>query len=71
MPETLEILEAVTATEEVAAAGETADPDLLTTLSQQLDTVISWQTVQASNQWVIMGLILGIVVALVIGRMWR
>ncbi len=63
--------EAAAVVEEVAAAGEIAGSVDLTAISQQLDTVIVWQTVQASNQWVIMGLILGIVVALVIGRTWR
>lgn len=69
MPET--ITEAAAVAEEVAAPAEIVGSVDLTTISQQLDTVITWQTVQASNQWVIMGLILGIVVAVIIGRTFK
>lgn len=67
-----ELLEAVTAAEEVAGAGETVGFAVdLTTVSQQLDQVIGWQAAQFGLQSVLLGVILGAVIALVIGRMWR
>ncbi len=51
---------------------ESAAPAVdLATISQQLETMTALQMAQASNQWALMGLILGVVVALVIGRLWR
>lgn len=66
-----ELLEAVTAMEEVAGAGEAVESVDLTTVSQQLDQVIGWQAAQFGLQSVLLGAILGAVIALVIGRMWR
>ncbi len=66
-----ESLEAVAGVEEVAAPGETVGSVDLTTVSQQLDTIIALQKTQSCNQWALMGLILGIVIALIIGRLWK
>lgn len=66
-----ELLEAVTAMEEVAGAGEAVESVDLTTVSQQLDQVMTWQMAQIFALALIAGIIIGVAVALVIGRTWR
>ncbi len=66
------ILEAATVAEEVAATGETAVPaDLLATVSQQFDQIVLLQLVQVLCLGLIVGAIVGVAVAKVIGRLWR
>lgn len=67
-----ENLEAVAGVEEVAAPGETVGSTVdLTTVSQQLDTLTVSVHAQLSLQLVLLGLILGVAVAQVIGRLWK
>lgn len=65
------LLEAATVAEEVAAAGEIAGTVDLSTISQQLDQVITWQMAQLGTQVAVIGCIVGVVVALLITRWWR
>lgn len=65
------LLEAAAAAEEVAAAGEAVGSVDLTTVSQQLDQVITWQMAQFGTQWVLIGCVIGVVVALLFRRFWR
>ena len=67
----INLLEAAAVAEEVAAAGETAGSVDLTTVSQQLDVLTVSVHAQLSAQLVALGLILGVVVALVVGRLWK
>ncbi len=69
MPELL--TEAATVAEEVAAAGETAGSVDLATVSQQLDKITALETAQVAAQCVLIGLVLGAVVALIVGRLWK
>lgn len=66
-----ELLEAVTVVEEVATAGGTVVPADLSTVSQQLDQLIGWQIAQLGVLCMIVGAIIGVAFAKVIGRMWR
>ncbi len=66
-----EISEAVAGVEEVAASGETVGSVDLATVSQQLDTLTVSVHAQLSVQLVMLGLILGVAVAQVIGRLWK
>lgn len=66
-----EILEAAAVAEEVAAPGETVASVDLTTVSQQLDLLTAVEHTQLSAQFVLLGLILGAVVAVIIGRLWK
>ncbi len=66
-----ENLEAVAGVEEVAAPGETVGSVDLTTVSQQLDVLTASVHAQLSVQLVVLGLILGVAVAQVIGRLWK
>lgn len=68
---TPDLLEAVTVLEEVASPGEGVGSVDLTTLSQQLDQVITWQMAQVFVLALIAGIIIGVAVAKVIGRIWR
>ena len=65
------LLEAAAVAEEVAAMGEIAGSVDLTTISQQLDQVILWQAAQFATLWVLIGVVIGVAVALVIRRFWR
>ncbi len=70
MPELLS--EAAAVAEEVAAAGEIAGSAVdLTTISQQLDQIMTWQMALVFSLAVIAGIIIGVAVARVIGRTWR
>lgn len=68
-----DLLEPVTELEEVASSGETVGSEVvdLTMVSQQLDQVITWQEVQLGTQWVLIGVLIGVVIALVFRRFWR
>lgn len=66
-----ELLTAATGAEEVAVLGETVGSVDLTTVSQQLETMTAWQAAEVGSQWVLIGCLIGAIVALVIGRMWR
>lgn len=66
-----EVLEAVTVAEEVAAPGEIVGGADLTTISQQLDVLTAVEHSHLSAQLVLMGLLVGAVVALIIGRLWK
>ncbi len=67
-----ENLEAVAGVEEVAVPGETVGSTVdLTTVSQQLDVLTVSMHAQLSVQLAMLGLILGLAVALVIGRLWK
>ncbi len=67
-----ETLEAVAGVEEVAVPGETVGSTVdLTTVSQQLDVLTVSMHAQLSVQLAMLGLILGLAVALVIGRLWK
>lgn len=66
-----ELSEVTVGVDEIAVPGETVETVDFTTISQQLETMTAWQAAQVSTQWVLIGCLLGIVVALVIGRMWR
>ncbi len=67
-----DLLEAATVAEEVAAAGEIAGSAVdLTTISQQLDQILTWQIALVFSLAVIAGIIIGVAVARVIGRTWR
>lgn len=66
-----EFLEAVTVAEGVAAVGETAVPVDLTTVSQQLDQIMAWQVAQLCIASILVGVVLGVAVALVIRRLWK
>ncbi len=66
-----ENLEAVAGVEEVAVPGETVGSTVdLTTVSQQLDVLTASVHAQLSVQLVVLGLILGVAVAQVIGWLW-
>ncbi len=69
MPEM--ISEAAAAAEEVAATGETVVSVDLSAVSQQLDSIIALETAQVAAQFILIGLVLGVAVALIIGRLWR
>ncbi len=69
MPELLS--EAAAVAEEVAAAGEIAGSVDLTTISQQLDQIMTWQMALVFSLAIIAGIIIGVAVAQVIGRTWR
>lgn len=64
-------LEAAAMAEEVAATGEIAGSVDLTAVSQQLDQVIIWQAAQFTTLWVLIGAVIGLAVAMVLGRFWR
>lgn len=66
-----DLLGAATVAEEVTDTGETVSSVDLQTVSQQLDRITVWQMGQFGTQWVLIGCIIGLAVALVIGRMWR
>ncbi len=67
-----DLLEAAAVAEEVAAAGEIAGSTVdLTTISQQLDQIITGQMAVVFSLAVIAGIIIGVAVARVIGRTWR
>lgn len=66
-----EILEAVTAAEEVSPAGEATVSVDLSVVSQQLDLVVLWQKGQLAFQSVFFGCLLGAFLAILIGRWWR
>ncbi len=66
-----DLLEAATVAEEVAAAGEIAGSVDLTTISQQLDQIMTCQMALVFSLAVIAGIIIGVAVAQVIGRTWR
>ncbi len=66
-----DLLEAAAGVEEVAAPGETVGSVDLTTISQQLDQVIVWQAANFGTQWILIGCLIGAVVALVIGGIWK
>ncbi len=66
-----DLLEAAAGVEEVAAPGETVGSVDLTTISQQLDQIMTWQMALAFVLAVIAGIIIGVAVARVIGRTWR
>ncbi len=69
MPELL--TEAAAVMEEVAAAGEIAGSAVdLTTISQQLDQIMTWQMVQFCGICVLVGTILGVAFAKVVGKLW-
>lgn len=53
------ILEAATVAEEVAATGEIVESVDLTTVSQQLDQIIAWQSGQFLALWVLVGCVIG------------
>lgn len=63
--------EVATVAEEVATTGETVGAVDLLTVSQQLDQVITWQMAQLCTMWVFIGVVIGVAVALVIGRFFR
>ncbi len=70
MPELL--TEAAAVAEEVSAAGEIAGSAVdLTTISQQLDQILTWQMALFFALAVIAGIIIGAAVARVIGRIWK
>ncbi len=69
MPELLS--EAAAALEEVAAAGEIAGSVDLTTISQQLDQIMTWQMAQFCGICVLVGVILGVAFAKVVGKTWK
>lgn len=66
-----EVLEAVTAVEEVAAAGEAVVSVDLATVSQQLEVVCTFQAAQLWSQVALIGCFVGVVLALLISRWWR
>ena len=66
-----ELLEAAAVAEEVAVAGEAVVPVDLSTVSQQLDQVLLWQAAQTFILALAVGVFLGAVLALVIGRAWK
>ncbi len=66
-----ENLEAALVAEEVAAPGETAVPVDLSAVSLQLDNITALETAQVAAQCVLIGLVLGAVVALIVGRLWK
>ncbi len=66
-----DLLEAAAVAEEVAAAGEIAGSVDLTTVSQQLDQIMTWQMALVFSLAVIAGIIIGVAVAQVIGRTWK
>lgn len=66
-----EILEAAGMWEEVAPMEETAVPVDLSVVSQQLDHIVAWQMVQVGVLALLVGCLLGIACARVLGRMWR
>lgn len=67
-----ELLDAVTVLEEVSSGtGETVGSVDLTTVSQQLDQVITWQAAQLFCMAIIAGILVGIAVAKIIGRLWQ
>ncbi len=68
MPELLS--EAAAVAEEVAAAGEIAGSVDLTAISQQLDQILTWQMVQFCGICVLVGVILGVAFAKVVGKLW-
>ncbi len=66
-----ENLEAALVAEEVAAPGEAAVPVDLSAVSLQLDNITALETAQVATQCVLIGLVLGAVVALIVGRLWK
>ncbi len=66
-----EILDAVTVAEEVAVSGESAEFVDLSVVSQQLDQIMAWQVAQLCVVAILVGVVLGTVVALVIRRLWK
>lgn len=69
MPEAL--LEAAAMAEEVAAAGEIVESVDLATVSQQLDQIMTWQAAQFCGICVLIGVILGVVLARTVARVWK
>ncbi len=69
MPELL--TEAAAVAEEVAAAGEIAGSVDLTTISQQLGQILTWQMAQFCGICVLVGVILGVAFAKVVGKTWK
>ncbi len=66
-----EILEAVSLAEEVAVPGEAAEFVDLSVVSQQLDQIMAWQVAQLCIASILVGVVLGVAVALVIRRLWK
>lgn len=66
-----DLYEAVTELEEVASSEEAVVSVDLTTVSQQLDQVISWQKVQFGLLAVLIGVILGVTFGKLVGKVWR
>lgn len=64
------IFEAVTVAEKVAAPGEAVVSVDLATVSQQLDQMLTWQMVQFCTLCVLIGVILGVAFARVVGKTW-
>ncbi len=70
MPELLS--EAAAVAEEVASAGEIAGSAVdLTTISRQLDQILTWQMALVFSLAVIAGIIVGVAVAKRVGRIWQ
>ncbi len=66
-----EVLEAATVLEEVAGAGEAGEFVDLSVVSQQLDQIMAWQVAQLCVASILVGVVLGVAVALVIRRLWK
>lgn len=71
MPDVEEFSEAVTVAEEVAATGETVVFADLSTVSQQLDRIMTWQAVQFGILVALLGAVLGIAFGKALERMWH
>ena len=65
------ISEAATMVVEVSPMGETVPSVDLLTVSQQLDQIIVWQAGQIALLSALVGCILGLALACIVGRLWR